>query len=98
LNSFDSLERCFEKDKANLIAVKCLVESQNVRDLLEHFVGSKALWMYRHYKDVAASNLKHFGLQNGIEDLRAIAAGSATNWRSEKLSPAVREDIRKHFT
>src|SRR5262245_20893973 len=46
--------------RAPLVVAKPLVETQNVRSLLEHFPGSRALFMYRGYADVARSDLAKF--------------------------------------
>jgi hypothetical protein len=54
--------------------------------------------MFRNYKDVASSNIKHFGIDNGIKDLRPIVHNEPNNWRSEKASDYVRETISKHFS
>jgi hypothetical protein len=98
LNPLATVSREIEKEKAPLIVIKPLVETQNIDQLLDNFSHSRALWMYRHYKDVAASNLKNFGKNNGIEDLRPIVEGDPANWRSEGASPHVREVVKKHFS
>jgi hypothetical protein len=98
LNPLPLVQRVLSRDNAPFIILKPLVESQNARTLLEHFANARALWMYRHYVDVAASNLKRFGMGNGIRNLRFIVQGDAQNWRSEKVSDAVREQILHHFS
>lgn len=95
LNSLRSVKRVIDKDKAPLIVLKPLVESQNLPKLLSYFPESKALWMYRHYKDVACSNILHWGPRNGINDLRPIVRNEPDNWRSENVSVA--RDIVKEF-
>ena len=84
--------------RAPLIILKPLVETQNILSLLEYFKGSKGLWMYRNYKDVASSNLSHFGKENGISDLRPIVENNPGDWRSEKVSKEVREIILQYFS
>lgn len=86
------------KVKAPLIILKPLVESQNILKLLEYFKGSKALWIYRDYKDVALSNLKKFGMNSGINDLRPIVENNASNWRSDKVQKNVRDIIVSNFS
>jgi hypothetical protein len=98
LNPLDEVSEEFEKVRAPFIILKPLVESQNLPKLLDYFKGSKALWMYRHYKDVSASNLRHFGEQNGINDLRPIAENETGNWRNENLSTISREMIKKFYS
>ncbi len=86
------------KQKASLIVIKPLVESQNILDLLSYYKGSKAIWLYRHYKDVAASNLNYFGIENGVNNLRPITENSPDNWRSEKVSTQTREAVLRLFS
>jgi hypothetical protein len=83
---------------ANFIVMKPLVESQHTASLLDYLPSSKAIWMYRHYKDVASSNLKNFGEENGLDDLRPIVEQKTGDWRSEKVSPAVRQTVQQYFS
>jgi hypothetical protein len=81
-----------EAARAPLVLAKPLVESQNLINLLNEFPGSRAVWMYRHYQDVARSNVKFFGLDNGHRDLAPILAGDKADWRAEHLAE---EDVQK---
>ena len=98
LDPLDSVKKAIAKDRAPLVILKPLVETQNSLKLLDHFSGSKALWMYRHYKDVALSNLKQFGIENGINDLRPIVENNSRNWRCENVSESVRKTVLEHFS
>jgi hypothetical protein len=73
LNIFPKVKHAISRDRYPLVVLKPLVESQNADKLLVSYPKSKVLWMVRHYKDVAASNLKRFGPANGIKNLRYIA-------------------------
>ncbi len=97
LNQFNILERSFQQDQANLIVLKPLVESQNILELLNYFPQSKALWMYRNYKDVVRSNLQRFSLQSGIRDLKYIVEKDKNNWRSEKVSNQVHSIVYQYY-
>ncbi len=90
LNPLNTVVEEIQKDKAQFIVLKPLVESQNVLTLLDTFPNSKALWLFRDYKDVANSNLKTFGIKNGIHDIRPIVENQPDNWRSERVSDDVR--------
>jgi len=98
LKSVDILKEAIGRQRATLIVVKPLTESQNVLDLLARVEGARALWIYRHYRDVACSNLTHFGAQNGISNLRPIVAGDPGNWRSEHILNRVRQIVRGRFS
>jgi hypothetical protein len=97
LKPLDEVKAVFERDRARLIVVKPIVETQNAPRVLGFFPGAKALFLYRHYAAVAASNLKNFGRANGISDLRPIVLGEAANWRAEGVAPEVRALVTQRF-
>jgi len=98
LNPLDLVEQEFAKVNAPFIVSKPLVESSRTLELLDYFKGSRALWMFRNYRDVTLSNIKHFGLDNGIDDLRGIFNNEPGNWRAEGLSDSTREMVAKYFS
>lgn len=98
LNPLDTVREEIRRDKAQFIVMKPLVESQHILKLLDYFEGSKALWLFRDYKDVAASNLKTFGIRNGINDIRPIVEKHPNNWRSEGVLENTRKIILRHFS
>jgi len=103
----DSLERvasALERSRFPRIVLKPLVESQRARELLTAVPGSRALWMFRDWRDVARSNLARFGPGNGLRNLRFVAERCKDDWRSEGVddevvsvvSRAYREDMRPY--
>ena len=95
----DEVKRKIDRNRTGFVIAKPLVESQNVTKLLGHFEGSKAIWMVRHYEDVAASNMKMFGAETGISDLRPIVDGlGEKSWRSEKVTDETRRIVLDHFS
>lgn len=98
LNSLDSIKKDLSKIKAPLIVIKPLVESQNTPKLLDYFSNSHAVWMYRNYKDVALSNIKQFGMDSCLSNLRPIINNDKNNWRAERVPEHVREIISRHFS
>lgn len=97
LNSPELMKREFSRIKAPLIIVKPLVESQNVTELLDYFNNSRAVWMFRNCKDVALSNIKQFGIDSGLNNLRPIINNDTSNWRAERVSDYVRDTIARYF-
>ena len=97
LNPLAEVTRQLASERAKLLVLKPLVESQNAPELLEAFSDSTVLWMYRDYRDVAGSNLEHFGLANGVANLRPIADGAPGNWRSERVPDELRKLVRESF-
>lgn len=89
------VRRRIDAARAPFVVLKPLVESQNLPDLLDWFPAARAIWIYRDYRAVAASNLRHFGERNGFDDLEPILAGDATDWRAEHLAPADAAQVRR---
>ena len=98
LNPLPMVKKKISGDKARLVILKPLVESQNILTLLRYFPGSYAVWLFRNYKDVISSNLKQFGSENGIDDLRPIVNNDQNNWRSEKVTAYTRTTIQQFFS
>lgn len=98
LNPLAFVEDTFSKSHAKLIVAKPLVESQRTVEILDFFSSAKAIWQFRYYQDVAASNLKRFGLRNGINNLRPIVSNDPDNWRSEGLGQELRELVLEYFS
>lgn len=98
LDSLDKVAKIIRNDRAPLVILKPLVESQNALTILETFPEAKTIWLYRHYRDVVASNLRKFGERNGIDDIRPIAQETPDNWRSENVSDYTRSIIQQYFS
>ena len=97
LNPLPVVKARLARDKAEMIVLKPLVESQRVHEMLAAFPGARVLWQYRHYQDVASSNLKAFGVDNGIKDLRPFVSDDPDNWRSQHSTAETRDTIRRYF-
>jgi hypothetical protein len=98
LNPLPDVAAVLSRVPAPLVVMKPLVETQRLRTLLKYFPDAKALFMYRRYADVAASDLGKFGPRNAIDNIRPIAAGDTHNWRSAGATPAVRAHIARFFS
>jgi hypothetical protein len=97
LNSYQNIEKKIKKNKAKYIIVKPLVETQNILQLLDYFPNSKALWMYRNYKDFIQSSIKRFDLNVGFNALNAIINKDPNDWRSENVSDYVYSVVTRYF-
>lgn len=98
LDPLPSVRRRIEASHFPLVVLKPLVESQNTIELLDAIPNSRALWMYRRYQDVAASNLAKFGMHNGIRDLRLALANGPREWRGEGASEETIDLVRGFFS
>jgi hypothetical protein len=84
-------------ERARFVVTKPLVESHRAHELLDALPEARVVWLYRHYLDVARSNLNFFGPRNGIDDLRPLVTDEPDNWRSEGQPEHVRQTVREHF-
>lgn len=98
LNPLNMVKDVIENTNYPFIVLKPLVESQNLIELLGYFKSSKALWMFRNYKDVASSHIKKFDINNGIRNLRPIAMNEINNWRNENVSESTRQLVLNYFS
>ncbi len=98
LNPLPDVKVTLDHQRAPIIVLKPLVESQSAVSLLEHLKGSRVLWLYRHYRDVASSYVGAFGIRNGIDGLRSIVSNEANNWRSETVSANTRAIVCQYFS
>jgi hypothetical protein len=89
-----------------LVVLKPLVESQNASTLLDGLASGlapirtrvRALWMFRHWADVARSNLTRFGSDNGIRNLRRVVARRRGDWRAERLPDWAHRVVAEHYS
>ena len=97
LNRLESVEAEFRRSRARFVVAKPIVESQRAREILERFASAQALWIYRDFRSVAASDLRLFGADNGIRNLMPMLAREPRNWRSEGVSDRVHALIDRFF-
>ena len=97
LNHLETVQQTIAANPFPFTVLKPLVETQNAPVLLDFFSQAKALWMFRHYTDVANSNLQRFGMGNGIKNLRFIAQRVEGNWRYENTPPEMVALVDKYF-
>lgn len=76
-----------------VVAAKPLVESASATALMDAAGPVKAVWMLRHYPEVARSNVRRFGLDNPYRDLEPIRARDALDWRYRGASEETHETV-----
>lgn len=97
LDPADEILFYLQQRRENRFVCKPLVESQHAGALLEAIPNSKALWIYRNYADVASSDMKKFGSNNGIFNLSSIVY-QKPDWRNENISSSTRNLVEKEFS
>jgi hypothetical protein len=86
-----------ERVRAPITVLKPLVESQHAPSLLAALPNACAVWMFRAYESVAASDLAYFGLHNGERNLRLLLTNDPPNWRAELVPPSTRAVLEQHY-
>lgn len=88
LNALGKVQARVMADRAPFVVLKPLVDSQNLPDILDLFPEARALWMYRHYADVAFSNVRYFGQDTGSDDLSPLLNRDFGSWKAQKMAAA----------
>jgi hypothetical protein len=83
LNPLPEVASMFADDRASLIVAKPLVERQNAVQLLDAIENSRAIWLYRHFEDAAASHVQKWGPGHSMRNLRSIVEAVPHDWRNE---------------
>jgi hypothetical protein len=96
LKSFDEVNHIIDSLPARLVVAKPLVESQNTTEMLRRIPRSKAIWVFRNYRDVVRSSLSRFRGQ--IEHLRVAISPPASDWRAENVSESTRRILAGLFS
>ena len=76
-----------------VVAAKPLVESASATALMDAARTVKAIWMLRHYPEVAQSNVSRFGADNPYRDLEPIRSRDELNWRYRGASEETWETV-----
>lgn len=88
------LERCPHP----LVVLKPLVESQKAPAILHAIDRAVCVWVFRHYRDVARSNIKLFSPEVTRYNLEPIVREQSDSWRAELVPDDVRELIVRHYS
>lgn len=84
-----------ERRRAPITVLKPLVESQHAPRLLAGLPNARAVWMFRGFESVAASNVTYFGQDNAERDLRLLLTNDPPNWRGEVVADSVRAVVEE---
>jgi len=76
-----------------VVAAKPLVESASATELMDAAGEVRAVWMLRHYREVARSNVSRFGVDNPYRDLQPIRSRNALDWRYRRTTEETWETV-----
>ena len=92
------IEQIIGRYHAPINVIKPLVDSQNVARYLAYFPTSRAIWVYRHYQNVARSNLVRWGFENVKNHLRRLIDGNPNaHWASQYASAETAQVVRRFY-
>jgi hypothetical protein len=104
LKPLPEIDRLVGRSMFPVVTLKPICETHRVHELLEHFPGSRAIWIFRRYQDCVNSASRKWS--SGRESLRRLAAGDlkGAGWRAGGLTPQklalvrelYREDLSEH--
>lgn len=98
MRAVDEVASTLRAIHAPLVVVKPLVESQKAREILERIEFATCAWVFRHYRDVARSNIALFGADVNRVNLAPMLSLEPGNWRAERVAGDVRELIARHYS
>jgi len=87
-----TLHRLVACSPAPLVVIKCLMESQRLKHLLEVFGPAQAIWVFRGYRDAVNSMVKSFS--NQARQVLRVAQGQQ-EWWSEHMVPETLAIVRE---
>lgn len=83
----EDLAKLLSCEKSPFTMLKPLCESQRAEVLLDDLPGSKALWIFRNYRECVASHLKYYReFHDGVEYIRELLNGDTLCWKNENVS------------
>jgi hypothetical protein len=92
----ETRERLIARSNAKRVIFKPVCDSHNTAKLLDDHDGAKAIWVYRHYRDVANSAVARWGDMN-LRYVRDLARGGGDwgrrQWNRELITPERQAEI-----
>ena len=97
LKPLDAIAELIEYCRFKVIVFKPIQDSHRIKELLQRFPNSKAIWIYRSFGDVVNSTIRKWGAwDKGIHDLELLKKGEG-RW-SEKISDDTLSFFKENYT
>lgn len=88
------IARLIRRHNAHAVIFKPLTDTQWGDRLLDEHPGSRAVWAFRDYRDVAASAVDKWGAhQREVIEKLAERDDAGLGWRSERVSEELRDEL-----
>ncbi len=92
------LTRVLRASPARYVVVKALCELQDLKALLDAFAPARAVWMVRHYDDVANSATELWQkMPYFLGEILHTPGGGEAGWRARGVSDATRAQLAGHW-
>ena len=97
LKPLDRVEQLARRSPAHAVVLKPICETHRVHELLDRFPESRAIWIFRNYRD--AVNSASVKWTSGREAVRRLAAGelAAAGWRAGGLTAEKLDLVRRLY-
>lgn len=98
LRSSEDLKRLASRINAPVIVLKPLCESHYIDQFLARGGNSRAIWIYRHYGDVANSTVRKWG-DHLLDTVNKLYSGKAGDigWRGERIGEDTLERVHSVY-
>ena len=92
------LTRVVRHSPARYVVLKALCELQDLRSLLDAFAPARAVWMLRHYDDVANSATELWRkMPYFLGEILHRPDGGEAGWRAGGVTGAMRAELARHW-
>jgi hypothetical protein len=96
LRPLDEVALLLANERNPIVLLKPLCESQRADELLNRFPGSKAIWIYRDYRDCVESHVRYYRqFHDGLAYVREMLNLQASCWKNENLSETVKRFLKQ---
>ena len=91
-----TIEALHARSKARFFVIKALLEAHRLREIGDHFPGSKLVWMFRNYADMINSHMVSWpGFRERIDEI--VVDPASAGFRGLGMSAQSLEFIRAHY-
>lgn len=96
LRSLDVIHDLVEQSRFAGVCFKPICDSHRIGELRDAFPDGRFIWMYRDYRDVAASSLRKF--EHSVRAIRLVCTGrKGGGWFQEGISPSVARMLKEVY-
>lgn len=84
------MHQLLSRERNEVVLLKPLYDSQRGIELLEAFERSKAIWIFRHWREVVSSHLRYYQ-HDGQQYVQALFDTEESSWMNESVPAKFRQ-------